>query len=375
MTPHEPNLPEPIDAASAARLTILVVDDTPANLSLLANLLNKTYRVQLATSGPKALEIALRRPPDLIVLDVMMPDMDGYEVCRRLKAEAMTQHVPVLFLTALTRPEDETRGFEAGGSDFIHKPFNAATVMARVHTHLQLKAWHDASRQRARWLQGELDERLSEVDRLRDATLHVMVAFAEFRDAETGNHVRRTQEYVHTLASWLVAQHDSGVSLQPEEIEQLARSAPLHDVGKVAIPDGILLKPGPLTAEEFVIMKTHPIRGWELLGRAADRMGTEGSLFLRFGMEIARHHHERWDGTGYPDGLAGEVIPLSARLMAVADVYDALISRRPYKEPMPHAQALAYIQAGSGSHFDPQVVRALVATADQHQSIAERWHD
>ena len=359
--------------ATAARL--LVVDDTPANLALLANLLNKTYRVQLAASGAKALELAQRSPPDLVILDVMMPDLDGYEVCRRLKADPRTRDVPVLFLTALSQPEDESRGFAAGGADFIHKPFNPATVLARVATQLQVKAWQDALRDRNTWLQGELDARLFEVDQLRDATLYVMVSFAEFRDEDTGNHVRRTQEYVGTLATWLAAQPDPAYRLTPQQIDQLAKSAPLHDIGKVAIPDGILLKPGRLTPEEFTIMKTHAMRGWELLHRAAARMGHDGSLFLHYGMEIARHHHEKWDGSGYPDGLAGTAIPLSARLMAVADVYDALISRRPYKDPMPPAEALAYIGAAAGQHFDPVVVRALFATVDQLDAIAARWCD
>jgi len=365
----------PPPPASEAPPRVLVVDDTPANLSLLANLLNKTYRVQLATSGAKALEIAQRSPPDLVVLDVMMPEIDGYEVCRRLKADPRTCHVPVLFLTALSRPEDESRGFEVGGADFIHKPFNPATVLARVATQLQVKAWHDALADRNRWLQRELDARMFEVDQLRDATLYVMVSFAEFRDEDTGNHVRRTQEYVRTLATWLSQQPDPAYQLDAERIDQLAKSAPLHDIGKVAIPDGILLKPGRLTDEEFLIMKTHAVRGWELLHRAAQRMGDDGSLFLQYAMEIARHHHERWDGSGYPDGLAGTAIPLSARLMAVADVYDALISRRPYKEPMAHEDALRYIREGAGAHFDPAVVQALEATVGQLAAIAQRWRD
>ncbi len=370
-----PATPAPGTANPAAAARVLVVDDTPANLALLANLLNKTYRVQLAASGAKALELARRNPPDLVILDVMMPDLDGYEVCRRLKADALTRNVPVLFLTALSQPEDESRGFEAGGADFIQKPFTPATVLARVATQLQAKAWQDTLRDRNTWLQGELQARLFEVDQLRDATLYVMVSFAEFRDEDTGNHVRRTQEYMHTLATWLAVQPDPAYRLSPEQIDQLAKSAPLHDIGKVAIPDGILLKPGRLTAEEFTIMKTHAMRGWELLHRAAERMGHDCSLFLRYGMEIARHHHEKWDGSGYPDGLAGAAIPLSARLMAVADVYDALLSRRPYKEPMPADEALRYIAAGAGQHFDPVVVQALQATADQLDAIAARWRD
>jgi len=361
--------------SGAERPTVLAVDDTPANLSLLSQLLGKHYRVQLAVSGAKALELAQRRAPDIIVLDVMMPDLDGYEVCRRLKADPRTRDVPVLFLTALNTPEDETRGFEAGGADFVSKPFTPATLLARVRTHLELKAWSDALRDRNAWLQSELQERLEEVDQLRDTTLFVMVALAEFRDSGTGNHVKRTQEYVRVLAEWLVQQGRAPADLEPRHIDDLARSATLHDIGKVAIPDRILLKPGPLTAEEWDVMKSHSLHGANLLQRAADRLGTRAGPLLRYGMEIARHHHEKWDGRGYPDGLAGEAIPFSARLMAVADVYDALISRRPYKDPMSHAQAMTFIRQGSGAHFDPSVVAALDACEATMISIAEQWHD
>lgn len=359
----------------AHRPTILVVDDTPANLVLLSGLLSPSYRVQLAPSGAKALELARRQSPDLIVLDIMMPELDGYEVCRRLKDDAGTKDIPVLFLSALNQAEDESRGFECGAADFIHKPFNATTVLARVATQLQAKSWRDALNQRNHWLQTELQSRLAEVDQLREATLHVMVSFAEFRDEQTGHHVRRTQEYVRTLARWLSAQPDSGVRLGDEDIDHIARSAPLHDIGKVAIPDSILLKPGRLSAEEMGVMRTHSMKGWEMLRRAAERLGQQGSLFLHYGMEIARHHHERWDGAGYPDRLAGGDIPLSARLMAVADVYDALISRRPYKDAMSHDAARAYIEAHSGTHFDPQIVAALGAMHGEMQRIAREWSD
>ncbi len=359
----------------APRPTILVVDDTPANLVLLSGLLSPSYRVQLAPSGAKALELARRQSPDLVVLDIMMPELDGYEVCRRLKDDAGTKDIPVLFLSALNQAEDESRGFECGAADFIHKPFNATTVLARVATQLQAKSWRDALNQRNHWLQTELQSRLAEVDQLREATLHVMVSFAEFRDEQTGHHVRRTQEYVRTLARWLSAQPDSGVRLGDEDIDHIARSAPLHDIGKVAIPDSILLKPGRLSAEEMGVMRTHSMKGWEMLRRAAERLGQQGSLFLHYGMEIARHHHERWDGAGYPDRLAGEDIPLSARLMAVADVYDALISRRPYKDAMSHDAARAYIEAHSGTHFDPQIVAALGAMHGEMQRIAREWSD
>ncbi|WP_200960170.1 HD-GYP domain-containing protein [Pelomonas sp. Root1217] len=355
--------------------TVLVVDDTPANLTLLAQVLKPHYRVQLAVSGAKALEICRRQPPDLIVLDVMMPELDGYEVCRQLKADPATRRVPVIFLTALTRPEDESAGFQVGGADFIHKPFNPATVLARVRTHLQLKLAEDQLLRHNELLSGELGARRREVERLRDTTLFVMVGLAEFRDADTGNHIQRTQEYVRTLAQWISAQPDGPLDLTPEAIDELAKAAPLHDIGKVAIPDAILLKPGKLSPDEWQVMMTHAEHGADLLQRAIDRLGDDAGPMLTFGKQIARHHHEKWDGSGYPDGLTGEAIPLSARLMAVADVYDALISVRPYKRAMSHDEALAFIRGGSGSHFDPRVVEALNACLDEVRGIASRWAD
>jgi putative two-component system response regulator len=363
MSPHE------------SPATVLVVDDTPANLTLLAQVLKPDYRVQLAVSGAKALEICRRQAPDLIVLDVMMPELDGYEVCRRLKADPALCRVPVIFLTALTRPEDESIGFEVGGADFIHKPFNPATVRARVRTHLQLKLAEDQLRRHNAQLSGELGARRREVERLRDTTLFVMVGLAEFRDADTGNHIQRTQEYVRTLARWIATQPDGPADLNEAAIDELAKAAPLHDIGKVAIPDGILLKPGKLSADEWHIMKTHAEHGGDLLQRAIDKLGDDAGLMLTYARQIARHHHEKWDGSGYPDGLAGAAIPLAARLMAVADVYDALISKRPYKQAMSHDEAVAYIRGGSGSHFDPGVVQALESCVEEVREIASRWAD
>ncbi|MBN8489601.1 MAG: two-component system response regulator [Burkholderiales bacterium] len=359
------------------RATLLVVDDTPANLNLLAGLLNSEHRVKLANSGARALEIALREPPDLVLLDVMMPEVDGFEVCRRLKAEARTRDVPVIFVTAMSQPEDEARGFEVGGADFIHKPISPPILRSRVRTHLQVKASRDALKRRNAGLAEALAAQLDQVERLRDATMFVMVSLAEFRDQDTGNHVKRTQEYVRTLAEYL-REHPGddadAARLDEGSIELLAKSAPLHDIGKVAIPDHILLKPGKLDTADFEVMKTHTLQGWEILQRAALRMGG-ASDFLDFARQIARHHHERWDGQGYPDGLAGSDIPLAARLMAVADVYDALISRRPYKEPLPHADAMAMLAQGAGQHFDPRIVAAAQACEDRFIEIARAWKD
>lgn len=362
-------MPDPV-----SRPTILIVDDMPANLILLTNLLKDQYRIKVASSAARALELAMAAPPDLVLLDIMMPEMDGYEVCRRLKAEEKTQRVPVIFLTAKISPEDEELGLSLGAVDFIHKPISPPIVVARVKSQLQIKAWQDFLLDQNGWLTREVAQRLSEIDQLQNATIFVMVSLAEFRDECTGNHIVRTQEYVRLLARELATLPRYAETLTGSRIERLVKSAPLHDIGKIAIPDHILLKPGQLTEDEFTIMKTHALRGHDILVRAGGFMGVhEGELALA--KDIARHHHEKWDGTGYPDGLAGEAIPLAARLMAVADVYDALRSTRPYKQAISHAQAADFIIQGSGRHFDPDVVDAFGRVAARFAEIAERWAD
>jgi putative two-component system response regulator len=359
---------------NANRPTVLAVDDTPANLSLLANLLKDQYRVKIANHGQKGLDLALAAPPDLILLDIMMPELDGYEVCRRLKADPRTARIPVIFLTAKTEIADEELGFAVGAVDFIHKPISPPIVAARVHTHLQIKQWQDFLQDQNAWLQQEVERRLSEVNHLQDASIQVMVSLAEFRDECTGNHIRRTQAYVRLLATRLADEGRHSRLLTGNYIELLAKSAPLHDIGKIAIPDHILLKPGKLSDEEFAVMKTHTARGYDMLKKAGEQMGERGD-FLSMAMEIAGYHHEKWDGSGYPHRLAGEAIPLSARLMAVADVYDALRTRRPYKEPMSHAAALDILRQGAGSHFDPELIEAFAAVEQEVLTIAEHWAD
>jgi len=347
--------------------TILVVDDTPANLSLMSNLLVDHYQVKVANSGVRALELATAAPPDLIVLDVMMPGMDGHEVCRRLKADSRTKRIPIIFLTAQTSTEDEEQGLLLGAVDFIPKPIRPPIVLARIATHLQVKAWQDFLRDQNTWLREEVQRRLSEVSRLQESSMMVMVSLAEFRDECTGNHVRRTQEYVRVLAERLNGNYAAG--LTAHDIDLLVNSSALHDIGKIAIPDQILLKPGRLTFEEFEVMKTHSKRGFEMLRTAGAHMGEEGG-FLTMAMDIARSHHEKWDGSGYPDGLAGERISLASRLMAVADVFDALTSTRPYKSVMPADQAVAIIAEGSGAHFDPRLVEVFMENRDELLRIA-----
>ncbi len=355
--------------------TVLVVDDTPENLSLMSSLLKDSYRVKVATNGERALKIAWgEEPPDLILLDIMMPVMDGYEVLSRLKADLRTQTVPVIFLTALSEMEDEERGLNLGAVDYITKPVSPPIVLARVATHLHLKTVADFLRDKNAYLEAEVSRRTRELQAIQDVTIFTLASLAETRDNETGNHIRRTQYYVRSLCLALREHPRFRDFLTESTIESLFKSAPLHDIGKVGVPDRILLKPGKLTPDEFEIMKTHTTLGRDAIQRAEDQLGLEVD-FLRFAKEIAWSHQEKWDGSGYPQGLQGEAIPVSARLMAIADVYDALISRRVYKPAMPHEQAVQIIRDGAGRHFDPDMVEAFVQQADDFKAISERYAD
>jgi putative two-component system response regulator len=356
------------------RSTILVVDDVPENLTLMASLLRERYRVKVATSGQVALDIVASAPPDLILLDIVMPGLDGYEVCRRLKSDPATCDVPVIFLSALNDGHDETRGFEAGAVDFIMKPVISSVVHTRIANHLALKSARDFLRDKSAYLEQEVQRRTREVSTIQDVTIIAMASLAETRDNETGNHIRRTQHYVRLLAKTLQHHERFRDELTDDAIELLFKSAPLHDIGKVGIPDAILLKPGKLTVEEFEVMKTHTTLGRDAIAHAEALYGTTNS-FLRYAREIAHYHQEKWDGSGYPEGLAGDAIPVSARLMAIADVYDALISRRVYKPPFTHEKAVGIITEGRGRHFDPDMVDGFLKVADQFHEVARRYTD
>jgi putative two-component system response regulator len=357
------------------RPTILAVDDTPQNLSLICNLLENDYQLKVASSGARALKIAESdSPPDLILLDIMMPDMDGYEVCRRLKGNVKTMGIPVIFLTAKVDTQSEQEGLELGAVDYISKPISPPVMMARIKTHLLLKATTDLLRDKNNFLEQEIARRMQEINLTQDATILTVASLAETRDNETGNHILRTQGYVKALAAKLQGHPRFSAYLSDATIELLYKSAPLHDIGKVGIPDRILLKPGKLDFDEFEIMKTHTTLGRDAIESAESRLGHKVP-FLHFAKEIAHSHQEKWDGSGYPEGLQGDAIPVSARLMAVADVYDALISRRVYKPAFPHEKAIAIILEGRGKHFDPDMVDAFVAIQDECLAIAERYID
>lgn len=313
---------------------ILVVDDQPSNLEVLRGMLADSYALAFAKNGEQALEAARRHHPDLILLDIMMPGMDGYETCRRLKAEKDLAHIPVIFVTALGETEDEAQGFDAGGVDYITKPVSAAVVRARVRTHIAMV------------------DQATVLDRLSLA--------GEFKDNETGAHVRRIGQYSSILAQRL--------GWSDIACKAIGNAAPMHDIGKIAIPDHILLKPDKLDEEEWHVMRTHPECGQAIIG-------VTGSALMRMASRIAFSHHEKWDGSGYPQNLAGADIPIEGRIVAIADVFDALMSRRPYKDPWPLDKVVAYLRDQSGGHFDPALIKVFLDSIDDFSSVRARLPD
>jgi putative two-component system response regulator len=375
-SPTEVNMQADRQVLSSPKSTLLIVDDVPENLGVLGELLRGAgYRVRLADSGRAALAYAAREPrPDLILLDVMMPEMDGYEVLRRLRQNPLSRDIPIVFLTALSETRDEERGLDLGAADYITKPINPAVVLARVRTQLEAKQARDWLHDQNDFLEAEVARRMQENDSIQAVSIRALAHLAEIRDPETGNHILRTQGYVRLLASRLARHPRFAAVLDERNIELLARSAPLHDIGKVGIPDAILQKPGKLTPAEWEVMKTHARLGSDAID-LAERDIEQEVEFLSLAKEIAHWHHERWDGTGYPDGLAGEAIPLSARLMTLADVFDALISVRVYKPAMPFGEARDIIVAGRGLQFDPDVTDAFLAGFDEFASVAQLYRD
>lgn len=367
--------------------TILVVDDTPENLTILGELLRPHYRVRAANCGERALRAAASAPrPNLILLDVMMPDMDGHAVLKRLRADPDTQDIPVIFVTAMSGMEDEELGLSLGAVDYITKPLKPAIVLARVRTHLELKQARDRLVDQNQWLEREVGRRMRENLLIQDLSIRSLACLAEARDNETGHHILRTQAYVRLLAGHLRDHPRFRGALDGPRLEMIVKAAPLHDIGKVGIPDAILLKPGKLTAEEYEIMKTHSEIGAQAIDRAMKQamadspdllpdLPVSAFSFLQVAREISIAHHEKWDGSGYPSGLAGEAIPVAARLMALADVFDALVCQRVYKKPMSQAEARAIILEGKGRHFDPDVVDAFMDLLDDFSAIAQRYTD
>lgn len=333
---------------------ILIVDDIPANIDVLSEILRPIYQVKVVTNGPMALKIAMgASPPDLILLDIMMPEMDGYEVCRQLKMNISTRNIPVIFVSAMDEVKDEAKGFELGAVDYITKPVSPPIVRARVKTHLEL--W-DQNRS----LEKKVLERMIEINDTRQRIIHCLGTAAEYRDEETGSHIFRMSQYSRIIAL------QAGMS--KEEAELLLQAAPMHDVGKIGIPDRILLKPGKLDADEWEIMKTHTTIGAKIIG-------DHPSELLKMAKSVALTHHEKWDGTGYPHGLSKENIPLTGRIVMLADVFDALTSERPYKKAWSDADAIAEINNGSGKHFDPTLVMAFMKGLPEILEVKKKAED
>lgn len=349
---------------------VLIVDDTPENIQILMETLKGEYTIVAAINGQKALQMAAVDPtPDIILLDIMMPGLDGYQVCEKLKADEKTRGIPVIFVTAMSEAEDEQKGLDLGAVDYITKPIQPGLVKSRVRNHLELKQHRDHLEELVR-------QRTEELVLTQDATINSMATLAEYRDPETGGHIKRTQNYVRILAQKLKDHPSFKGFLDDKTIEQLFKSAPLHDIGKVGVRDNILLKPGKLTDEEFAEMKKHTLYGRDTVFRVELELATDvENSFLRFAREIAYTHQEKWDGSGYPEGLKDGEIPISGRIMALADVYDALISRRVYKAPFTHSKAVEIITEGKGSHFDPNMADVFLEIHEDFRKIALEYAD
>ncbi len=337
---------------------ILVVDDTPENLRVLAGMLKqKGHRVRPVPSGALALSAAKKARPDVVLLDINMPEMDGYEVCERLRADPGLEGVPVIFISALTETLDKVRAFAAGGNDYVTKPFQFEEVSARVDTHWKVRRLQLELERHNRQLEELVRAQVKEISDSQMATIFAIARLAESRDEDTGRHLERTRSYCRLLAGRLAQRDGGGRPVGPAFVENIYFASPLHDIGKVSVPDAVLRKPARLTPDEFGIMKRHAPVGADTLQAVLGQYPK--NAFVAMGIEIARWHHEKWNGTGYPDGLRGEATPLAARIMAVADVYDALRTPRCYKPAMTHEQACDIIVQDSGTHFDPHVVEVF----------------
>ena len=361
--------------------TVLIVDDQEHNRLILHDQIAALgHKTLLADNGLSALAQVGKHPPDLILLDIMMPEMDGFETLERLKADSSTRHIPVVIITAVDELGSVARCVGMGADDYIIKPFSPTLLNARIDACLDKKRLHDQERQYRRNLEEynlHLEERVREkVKELTQAHLGTIFAtskLAESRDPETGEHLERMREYCKALAEQLARSSKHSPLVDQQFVDDLYAASPLHDIGKVGIPDAILLKPGALTDEEFDIMKTHTTIGADTLRKVEEQV--PGNSFVIMGIEIAQSHHERWDGSGYPLGISGEEIPLTSRILGLADVYDALRSKRVYKDAFSHEKSREIILEERGKHFDPDIVDAFLPSEGTFQEIRERFQD
>ena len=339
-----------------AKKTILVVDDTPTNIKILGQILIEDYEVSIATSGAQALEIISQNKPDLILLDIMMPEMDGYQVCEKIKSDKHTQNIPVIFVTAKDEESDEAKGFEIGAVDYITKPVSPPVVKARVKTHLTLKSAEDDLQNQNAILDQKIKKRRMELKASQLEAVERLGLASEYRDEETGLHIKRISEYCRLMGIHL--------GFSTEENETFAIASTMHDIGKIGIPDRLITKPEKLTEEEWVIMKTHTTIGHELLSGS-------NSEILQVAAVIALTHHEKWDGSGYPKGLKGEEIPIIGRVVCICDMFDNLVSKRPYKESWSIEDSVNEIRRESGTSFDPRLVAIFAGLGPELTKILD----
>ncbi len=370
---HEMNAAATMEHTQISHMShknILIVDDVPENLDLLSDvLLREGCEVRALPSGRLALQSIKNSKPDLILLDISMPEMDGYEVCERIKADPATRDIPVIFISAISETFDKVRAFRTGGVDYIVKPFQVEEVRARIRTHIRMKELQNNLEADNNRLQERVQQQVREIAEAQLSTILAIVKLAEARDDDTGQHIERTRTYAKLIAQALHDRRMYADTIDQTFIHNIFVSSPLHDIGKIAVPDAILLKPGKLNHEEFEIMKQHPVYGARTLNDV--RKLYPNNSFINMGIEIARSHHEKWDGSGYPAGLKGEKIPLAARIMAISDVYDALRSKRVYKEAFSHEKSIDIISDATGTHFDPYLVPVFLSIEENIRQVRE----
>lgn len=369
-----------VDATNGA-FSVLVVDDNEMNRDLLLRRLSDAeFQLTSAADGEEALARMREQPFDLVLLDIMMPVLDGYETLKIMQDDPVLRRVPVIMITALDDVDSAVRCIEMGAVDYVTKPFNPVLLRARVDASLDRKRLSDIEEQRHKEIERsnvslaeEVRAKVLEISQSQLAAIFAMSKLAESRDPETGEHLERMREYCKLLSEQLSRMPKFRSIIDRTFVDNIYAASPLHDIGKVGIDDSVLLKPGPLTDEEWVLMKQHPVIGAETL-REVDRQHP-GNDFIHTGIDIAEGHHEKWDGSGYPYGLSGESIPLVARILALGDVYDALTSKRCYKDAFSHEKSREIIEQGRGSHFDPDVVLAFFEAEDEFKKVRQEYKD
>jgi len=357
--------------------TVMIVDDSKTNIDILAEILVDDYEIMIATNGKTAVATMRAELPDLVLLDILMPEMDGFEVCRQIKADPELQDISVIFVTAMGESFDEQKGLEFGAVDYLIKPVQPGIVLARVRNHLELRMARQALEDHNHKLEETVRQRTAALIETQDMTIECLASLAETRDPETGRHIIRTRKYIEILIAQLQSRSNYLADLTREQTQNIIKASILHDIGKIGVPDNILLKPGKLTRDEVDIMQRHTLYGWQALSRAVGK-GTQNS-FLKTAADIAYTHHEQWDGSGYPRGLVGDEIPISGRLMVIADIYDALRTQRSYKPAFSHEKAVEIITVGDGrtmpAHFDPEILAAFRASHQYFDQISKEYKD